>query len=124
MGLLPTLDSPPPLVLTPRRQPKRLNGLAIRDGDRPDLLLHPMDAAEAGVADGDLVEVTSEAGAIVTRASVSDATCPGTASLPHGWADVNVNVLVSSTRLEPLTGMPHQSGTAVTVRPVGETSTA
>jgi anaerobic selenocysteine-containing dehydrogenase len=116
VALLPTLDSPPSLVLTPRRQPKRFNGLMFRDGDRPDLLLHTEDAAAAGIADGDMVEVTSDVGALTTRAAVSDETCAGTASLAHGWADVNVNRLISSTLLDPLTGMPLQSGTAVTVR--------
>jgi anaerobic selenocysteine-containing dehydrogenase len=118
VGMLPYLDAPPPLVLTPRRQSRRVNGQTIREGDRPDVLLHTSDAAEAGIVDGALVEVISDAGTVITRAAVSDSTCRGTASLPHGWADVNVNVLISSTLLDPLTGMPHQSGTAVTVRPV------
>jgi anaerobic selenocysteine-containing dehydrogenase len=118
VALLPTLDSPPPLVLTPRRQPKRFNGLSFRDGDHPDVLLHTTDAVAVGIRDGDVVEVASETGTLTTRAVVSDETSPGTASLAHGWADVNVNVLISSTRLDPLTGMPLQSGTPVTVRRV------
>jgi anaerobic selenocysteine-containing dehydrogenase len=117
VALLPALDSPPPLVLTPRRQPKRFNGRTYRDGDHPDVLLHTADAAAAGIADGDMVEVISDVGALITRAVVSDETCVGTASLAHGWADVNVNLLISSTALDALTGMPRQSGTAVTVRP-------
>jgi anaerobic selenocysteine-containing dehydrogenase len=118
VGLLPALDAPAPLVVTPRRQPKRFNGVDVRGGDRPDVLLHPDDAAGAGVADGDLVEVTSAAGTLVTRAVVSEATSRGAASLAHGWPEVNVNLLVSSTLLDPTTGMPHQSGTAVSVRRV------
>jgi anaerobic selenocysteine-containing dehydrogenase len=114
---LGTLEPPAPLVLTPRRQPKRFNGRAIRQGDEPEVLLHPKDAADAGVVDGDLVEVSSDAGSLHVRARVTDATRAGTASIAHGWADCNVNVLVSGRLLDPLTGMPRMSGTAVTVRP-------
>jgi anaerobic selenocysteine-containing dehydrogenase len=113
------LEPPAALVVTPRRQPKRLNGRAIREGDRPEVLLHPDDAALAGVVDGDVVEVTSDAGSLRVQARVTEATRAGTASIAHGWADCNVNVLISSRRLDPLTGMPRMSGTAVTVRPVG-----
>jgi anaerobic selenocysteine-containing dehydrogenase len=114
-----TLEAPAPLVLTPRRQPKRFNGRTIRAGDRAEVLLHPQDAAGAGVADGDLVEVSSEAGVLVLRARVTDSTRPGAASIAHGWPDCNVNTLVSSRVLDPLTGMPRMSGTAVSVRPAG-----
>jgi anaerobic selenocysteine-containing dehydrogenase len=115
---LATLQAPASLVLTPRRQPKRFNGRTIRDGDDPEALLHPHDAAAANVVDGELVEVSSNAGSLRLRARVTDATSAGTVSIPHGWADCNVNVLVSSRVLDPLTGMPRFSGTAVSVRPV------
>ena len=114
---LATLEEPAHLVLTPRRQPKRFNGRSIREGDHPEVLLHPTDAAEAAVADGDLVEVASDAGRLLIRARVTDATRAGTASIAHGWADCNVNVLISASVLDPLTGMPRMSGTAVSVRP-------
>jgi hypothetical protein len=40
-------------------------------------------------------------------------------SITHGWADANVNRLISSRDLDPLTGMPRMSGTAVTIRASG-----
>jgi len=40
-------------------------------------------------------------------------------SISHGWVDGNVNLLISSRDLDPLTGMPRSSGTAVSLRPVG-----
>jgi anaerobic selenocysteine-containing dehydrogenase len=110
------IDGPPPLVLIPRRQPKRLNGTTMRRGDRADLLVHPDDAALAGVADGDVVEVASAAGALRVVATVTDAIRPGAVSIAHGWADVNVNVLIDSETVDPLTGMPVMSGTPVTIR--------
>jgi hypothetical protein len=47
---------------------------------------------------------------------VTEATRAGSVSIAHGWADCNVNVLISSRVLDPLTGMPRMSGTAVSVR--------
>lgn len=116
---LATLAAPPPLVLTPRRQARRVNGQAVRGGERADVWLHPADAAVAGVGDGDLVDVASTVGSVRLPVVVTEATRPGAASIPHGWADANVNALVDSRALDPLTGMPGLSGTAVTVRPAG-----
>jgi anaerobic selenocysteine-containing dehydrogenase len=113
---LDALEAPASLVLTPRRQPKRFNGRAIRDGDEAEVLLHPNDASDVGVVDGDLVEVSSSVGSLRIRARLTDATTAGSVSIPHGWADCNVNVLVSSQVLDPLTGMPRQSGTPVSIR--------
>ena len=108
----------PPLVVAPRRQPRRMNGLAYRDGDQPEAVIHSADASSLGIADGDLVEVASATGAVRLRAKVTDTIAGGTVSIPHGWDDSNVNLLVSSDDIDPLTGMPVQSGTAVHVRPV------
>lgn len=113
-----TIDVAPSLVLTPRRQSKRMNTQTMRDGDRPEVMVHPDDAAAASVADGDLVEVTSASGSLLLRARVTDATRRGALSIPHGWADCNVNVLVSARDLDPLTGMPRSSGTEVSLRRV------
>jgi anaerobic selenocysteine-containing dehydrogenase len=121
---LATLEAPAALVLTPRRQPKRFNGRTIREGDHAEALLHPEDAAAWQIANGELVEVSSVAGSLRLRARVTDATSVGTVSIPHGWADCNVNVLVSSRVLDPLTGMPRSSGTAVSVRPVATATPA
>jgi anaerobic selenocysteine-containing dehydrogenase len=113
---LAALDDPPPLVLIPRRMPKRFNGRPLDTDDRPEVLVHPDDAAAAEVADGDLVEVTTDTGSLVVAARLTDSLRPGVVSITHGWADANVNRLISSRDLDPLTGMPRMSGTAVTLR--------
>ena len=115
---LRSLREPPSLVLTPRRQPRRLNGTTIRGGDRPEILLHPIDADAARVTDGDLVEVVSATGSVRLHACVTEKIRPGAASIPHGWTDCNVNVLISGRDLDPLTGMPRQSGTPIEIRPL------
>ncbi|MGE0796521.1 MAG: molybdopterin-dependent oxidoreductase, partial [Acidimicrobiia bacterium] len=57
VGQLATFRPPPALQLAPMRQGRRINGLECRPGDRPEAVLHPADAARAGVADGEPVEV-------------------------------------------------------------------
>jgi anaerobic selenocysteine-containing dehydrogenase len=106
----------PPLVLAPRRQSRRMNGLAHREGDRPEVVIHPLDALPKGIRDGDLVEVTSATGAVRLCAKVTDNIAAGTVSIPNGWPEANVNLLVSGDDIDPLTGMPVQSGTALQIR--------
>jgi anaerobic selenocysteine-containing dehydrogenase len=112
-----SLREPPSLVLTPRRQPRRINGTGVREGDRPEVLIHPVDAQAAGVTHGEMVEVMSATGSLRLAARITDATRPGAASIPHGWPDCNVNRLISGRDVDPLTGMPRQSGTPIEIRP-------
>ena len=42
--------------------------------------------------------------------------------IPHGWGTANVNTLVDSTDLDPLTGMPVLSGTELRIRVVAPTA--
>ncbi len=51
------LDAPAPLVMIPRRPPKRLNSQFDVLGEAAEILLHPDDAAAVGVADGQAVVV-------------------------------------------------------------------
>jgi anaerobic selenocysteine-containing dehydrogenase len=114
---LASMQTPAPLVLTPRRQPKRMNGQTMRDSGKPEVLLHPDDANAAGVIDGELVDVVSGVGSIRLIARVTESTRPGAASLAHGWADANVNLLVDGQLVDPLTGMPCLSGTPISIYP-------
>jgi anaerobic selenocysteine-containing dehydrogenase len=112
------LGPPAPLVLVPRRQPRHVNAQLRGQGDRPELFVHPDDAAEAGVADGQLARVTSASGSIRMRARVDPHLRRGVVSIPHGWAEANVNELIScTTDVDPLTGMPLMSGTPVSLGP-------
>lgn len=108
-----------PLVITPRRPTWRMNAQHYRDGDRVEALLHPDEAAAAGIEDGDLIEVTSNMGTLQLAARVTPAISPGAVSIQHGWSDCNVNQLIDSHNLDPLTGMAALSGTPVTVRRAG-----
>jgi anaerobic selenocysteine-containing dehydrogenase len=117
---LAAATDPPPLQLAPRRQTRRMNGLEFRAGDAPDAVMHPSDAAPGHIADGDWVELTTATGSLRLRAKVTDGIAKGTVSVPHGWGQTNVNVLVDSDDLDPLTGMPVLSGTAVEIRRIAD----
>ena len=59
---LATLEPPAPLVLIPRRQSRKLNAALDFLGEIPDVLLHPDDASDAGVVDGQQVVVRTVRG--------------------------------------------------------------
>ena len=79
------------LLLTSRRHLRSNNSwmhnvkVLVKGKDRCTLLIHPDDAARAGVADGALARVSSEAGSVEIAVEVSDEMMPGVVSLPHGW---------------------------------------
>jgi anaerobic selenocysteine-containing dehydrogenase len=88
--------------------------------DSPALLIHPADAAETGIRDGDRARVTSATGTLVATVAVDDAVARGHASLPHGFdqpAGAHVGVLISPVDVDPLTGMVHQSGVPIKLGP-------
>jgi anaerobic selenocysteine-containing dehydrogenase len=110
---------PAPLRLIPRRQKRHVNSQLTFLGDQPEVLLHPDDAAAAGVADGELVVVRTEAGELTGTARVDPGVRRGAVSVPHGYAAANVNQLTSHLQADPLTGMARYSGVPVTVHPAG-----
>lgn len=120
---LAALSDPAPLVLTPRRQLRHLNSQMAADAmgssaDRPEALVNPADAADAGIADGQEVLVRSASGSLVVRAKVVDDIRRGAVSIPHGFGTANVSVLTSGTHdVDPLTGMVTQSGVPITLAP-------
>ncbi len=86
------LDAPvPKLVLIGRRQLRSNNSWMhnsrrlTKGKDRCTVLVHPTDAEERGIVDGDAVELTSRVGAVRATAQLSDTMMPGVVSLPHGW---------------------------------------
>ncbi len=119
---LDTIEPPDGLVLQNRRQLRHTNStLADPDDrhDRPTVHLNPLDAADAGVHDAQLVRVTSATGSMVATALVNDDIRRGAVSIPHGFADANVSTLTSTrTDVDPLTGMVLLVGVPVKVEPV------
>jgi len=106
-----------PLVLIPRRQARKLNGAMDFLGEGPEVILHPADAAAAGVADGRPVVVRTDRGQLVGTARVDPAIRRGAVSIPHGHHGANVNVLTDGDVIDAVTGMVRYSGVPVTVGP-------
>jgi anaerobic selenocysteine-containing dehydrogenase len=118
---LAAVEEPAPLVLIPRRLWRRVNSYArdlpsVLEHEPANVLLHPADAADAGVADGDPVQVESAFGRLTGTAKVDGTIRRGAVAIPHGLAEPNVSVLLSGREnVDPLTGMPTYSGVPVTL---------
>lgn len=108
---------PAALVLVPRRQLSRLNSQLEFLGEAPEVVLHPDDAAAAGLADKSPVAVRSEQGELTGITKVDPSIRRGAVSVPHGHRGANVNLLTSKDDIDPLTGMTRYSGFPVTLHP-------
>ena len=100
--------------------------------NRCTLQIHPDDAARLGVTD--TAVITGPAGKLEVPVEITDAIRPGVVSLPHGWghdlpgtrlsvaatqAGVNVNSLLDSSLIEPLSGTSVLNGVPVEVAAAG-----
>jgi anaerobic selenocysteine-containing dehydrogenase len=109
--------------------------LLMRGPQRCTLLVHPEDAARAGLAAGERAHVSSAAGSVEALVEVSDEMAPGVVSLPHGWghdgpglhtgvaaahAGTNVNALSDETLVDALSGNAVLNGIPVELAPVRE----
>jgi anaerobic selenocysteine-containing dehydrogenase len=106
--------------------------LLMRGGRTHAARIHPEDADELGVVDGERCRVASAHGEIEIASLVTDEVKRGTVAVPHGWGHrggwrvanaaggANVNALSSSDPddLERLAGMAFLNGIPVRVEPV------
>lgn len=111
-----------PLVLIPKRQWRHVNSYGrdlagVTQRDPAEVVVHPADAAEAGVHDGGRVRVESAfGGTLEGRARLDPTIRRGAVAIPHGWDVPNVSELLSGTEgVDALTGMPMYSGVPVTL---------
>jgi anaerobic selenocysteine-containing dehydrogenase len=110
-----------PLILAAGRHMDYNANTVMRDPlwnqERPracTLLMHPDDASALGLADGQNVVVTTEAGSEDTEVEVTDKARPGQVIMPHGFGLVhagqkygaNVNRLTKNSNRDPLAGTP------------------
>ena len=102
-------------------------------GDRSTnyLYMHPLDAKQQGLANGDLADVATDTGKVRLPIKLLSDLMPGTVALPHGWGHqhakglsvaskttgVNVNILAADgpDRIERISGMAHLTGFNVSV---------
>ncbi len=105
-----------------------------KKGRGNDVEIHPKDAAEIGVTDGDRVRVRSTVGSLETTVQISDAPRPGVVVMKHGWGSrifdpvnggapeshgTNRNLLIPDDNLDPLSQSPAMNSTFVAVERIG-----
>jgi anaerobic selenocysteine-containing dehydrogenase len=126
------------LVLVSRRHVRSNNSwmhnvtVLVKGKDRCTLLVNPEDATRAGLTDGGVARVSSEAGTIEAPVEISDEMMPGVVSLPHGWghdldgvrlsvarehAGVNNNLLAPGHLVDEISGNAAVNGIPVEVVP-------
>ena len=129
----------PNLVLIGRRHVRSNNSwmhnvtVLVKGRPRCTLIMHPKNALDLGVADGDMVSVTSEVGTVDVAVEISDEIRHGVVSLPHGWghdrsgtqmavaeayAGVNSNLLAPGTLVDVPSGNAAVNGFPVQVVPL------
>ena len=109
------------------------NNPYIEQPDGNTALLHPLDAGERGIGDGDEVEVRGAAGAVRLPVKLTTDVARGVVVVPHGWghrasgasrararAGVNVNEVVpgGAAHMEPVSGQAVMLAHEVEVSPV------
>ncbi len=67
-------------------------------------------AQKAGVSEGDIIRISTPAGALEITARIREEMHPFTVSIPHGWTDHNANILIDDLFVEPLSGAPMYRG--------------
>jgi anaerobic selenocysteine-containing dehydrogenase len=74
----------------------------------PEAELHPRDAAELGVGEGERIRITSRIGTLVVPVKIMSKSeiLPGTLQLTHGWKEANANLLTHDDRFDPISGFP------------------
>jgi formate dehydrogenase major subunit len=117
-----------PLILTTGRILSQYNVGAqtrrtenVRWHEEDALEIHPHDAEQRGIVDGDLVEITSRKGATVLRARLTERMAPGVVytTFHHPGSGANV---VTTENSDWATNCPEYKVTAVQVRPAAARS--
>jgi anaerobic selenocysteine-containing dehydrogenase len=106
----------------------------VKGKPRDQLLVHPEDLAEQGLADGELAELRSASGAVTVTVLATDEVMRGVVSLPHGFghdrsgvqlhiarahAGVSCNDVTDAAYLDELSGNAAVNGVPVTLARAG-----
>ncbi len=136
-GDAPPSCAPDELLLIGRRDTRSGNSwmhnlpVLAKGPDRSALIVHPDDAHQRGLRDGDRALLRNAAGtSLEVLLQCSDEMMPGVASLPHGWGHdltgtrlsvaqlrpgANLNALLDERPRDPLSGNAVLSGQPVTL---------
>ena len=101
--------------------------------ERCTLHIHPNDAAQLELVDGNMAAVVSHTGSVEIPIEITGAIMPGVVSIPHGWghtlsmtktriasehAGVNTNILSDEAEVDPLSGNAILNGIPVRVEKI------
>ena len=119
-------DNEYPLILTTGRRlhhfhtgtmTRKVKGLNIILGE--ELVdINPSDAESLGIADGDMLKVTSRRGEVAARAKVTEASPPGVVFMDFHFAESPTNVLTNPAH-DPVAKIPEFKVCAVRVEKNG-----
>jgi len=119
-------DSEYPLILTSERSlyhfhtgtmTRKVEGLTTIRGEEL-VEINPEDAEALGIADGDMVKVTSRRGEVVARARVTDISPVGVVTMDFHFAESPINVLTNPA-LDPVAKIPEYKVCAVKIEKNG-----
>ncbi len=121
-----TADQDFPLILTTDRSlyqfhttmTRRVDGLEVLDGEE-FIKLHPDDAAEFGIEDGQWVEISSRRGTVKARAQVTEICRPGLVSMTFHFVESPTNE-ITNPALDPVAKIPETKVSAVKIKAVEE----
>ncbi len=137
--LLETRPEPDKLLLIGRRHLFCANSWLhnydrlVKGKDRCLLFMHPEDLTARGLADGQMVNISSLVGSVEVNVKSMDEVMKGVVSLPHGWghnrpgtrlsvasrhAGVSVNDLTDEKAFDPISGNAAFNGVPVSVSAV------
>ena len=117
-----TEDDEYPLILTTDRSlyhfhtstmTRKVDGLSALHPEEL-MRIHPDDASRLGIAEGDVVQVSSRRGKITVRVNVSDICPPGVVSATFHFAESPINV-VTHCAIDPVAKIPETKVCAVRV---------
>ncbi|MBB3291579.1 anaerobic selenocysteine-containing dehydrogenase [Mitsuaria sp. BK045] len=122
------------LLLIGRRETRSNNSwmhnlpVLAKGRERCTLLVHPDDAARAGLVEGQSARLSNARGSVIAPVTLSPDMRPGVVSLPHGWGHdlsgsqlnvaarhpgVNMNLLLDEEARDPVSGTSVLSGIPV-----------
>ena len=122
----PSMETPDdqyPFILTTGRQLFQYHtGTMTRRVDpinkvspEPYVEIHPDDAMEMGIKDGDIIKVSSRRGSIKLKAMVINRPEPGVVFIPFHFKEAAANVLTDGQALDPLCKIPELKVCAVRI---------
>lgn len=106
-----------PLILTTgARELRHMHSRSRELKEEPFAQVHPETAAAYGVSEGQRVLLETEHGSIEIKLRVTESIARGVVSVPHGWAQANVNRLTKAASADPVTGYPNLKAVACRIR--------